>query len=472
MSRSVPPATDSTAFCRRYLAAIAGNGFHAFPIPPAQKRTHWSGWTVWCRIPPRPDQVARWIDKHGRYGLALACGHACLAIDIDEEDGGRAGDLHALATALLGATPLVRIGRAPRRVLVYRVAEAPIPSRRISPAVELIGDRRYVLAHGIHPQLGQPYIWPECAPESLPLAELPAPDAAALANFAEAVAGFYDLPTPSATAPLVVAGGQNGQQGEYDRPRISIARPDARWVLDGRGWVTDGRDAFLTAQVYGAFASGLDSAEAIAATAFERFAAGADLARPKRGGNRRWVHANALAKARALLASSKPRPALRGGMPGIDTRTGLWTPPHKEAFHHAVNAAGAAGGLSPAAVAVSAAMLSYVQGDGSAFASVATLAGRLGLAPDTVKRARRALLNAGFWTAEKVRGGRGHLAHYRPAVTVLAGGPSPNQPPEPANGDRSVHPNNQGGGIHHPPGRAPTDLSSPKRTRVSHEYEV
>jgi len=456
----VPPDFDSADFCRRHLAAIARHGFHAFPIPPACKRTHWSGWTAWCRTPPRPDQVARWIERHGHYGLALACGHACLAIDIDEEDAERAGDLHALAAALLGVTPLVRVGRAPRRVLIYRVADAPIPSRRISPAVELIGDRRYVLAHGIHPQLGQPYIWPECAPELLPLAELPAPNASAFADFTQAVANFYNLSTTLVAAPPSgVARGPIDQVVRPVRPRISDTRPDTRRVHDAHGRVTDGRDALLAAQVYRAFASGLDNAEAIAAAAFQRFAAIADLSRPARDGVRPWGRADALAKARALLASGKPRPALRGGMPRIDIQTGFWTPPRKEAFRHAVNAAGAAGGLSPAAVAVSAAMLTHVQGDGSAFASVATLAGKLGLAPDTVKRARRALLDAGFWTAEQVRGGRGHLAHYRPAAAVLACDPLPNQPPEPANGDRSVHPNNQGGGIHHLPGRAQADLS-------------
>lgn len=443
----VPPATDSVAFCRRHLAAFAGHGFHAFPIPPARKRTHWSGWTAWCRTPPRPDQVARWIEQQGHYGLALACGHAHFAVDIDEEDPGRAGDLHALAAALLGATPLVRIGRAPRRVLIYRVAEAPVASRRLAPAVELIGDGRYVLAHGIHPDLGQPYAWPERAPETVPLADLPAPDAAGLAAFAEAVAGFYDLPTASAAAQPVVATAPIERSGSS---RIRVARPDPRWTLDAHGRVCDGREAYLAAQVYRAYRE-LEphaDAETIAGAAWTRFCDTADLTRPRRDGGRPWRRVDALARAHALLRR-QPIRANRGARRRPD---GFWTGPVLAAFTHVVDARGAAGALSPATVAVSHAMTRLARTTGVCFASPTTLATALGLAVRTVKQARAALVAAGLWRVENNAGGRARGADYRPdpqALVADAASDGPralDAPAEGANGARGAHSNLPVGG--------------------------
>lgn len=443
----IPLAPDSADFCRRHLAAIAANGFHAFPIPPSSKRTHWSGWTRWCRSAPRPDQIARWADEQGHYGLALACGHACLAIDIDDEDVGRAGDLHALASSLLGATPLVRFGRAPRRVLIYRVAGRHVASRRLAPNVELIGDGRYVLAHGIHPDLGRPYVWPERGPESLPLAEVPAPDVEAIAAFAEAVTGFYNLPTSGSVVtpqPLVTA----LQAPSASRPvptRASFARPDPSWVLDASGRVCDGREAYLAAQVYRAYreAEANVDAVAIADTAWARFCATADLTRARRDGGRPWRRPDALAKARALLRRS---PGSLGGSArrGPDS---FWTGPVLAAFTHVVNARAAAGDLPPAAVAVSHAMTSLAHASGVCFASPATLAGGLGLAVRTVKQARAILVAAGLWQVENNTGGRARGADYRPDPDALSAGEMA-ETPSPArrtaknrNGARTAHPN-------------------------------
>ncbi len=76
----------AAAFCATLLTAIAANGYHAFPIPRGTKRTSWKGWTHWCSTPPTAEEIAQWVQKYPRYGIAFACGHACFAVDIDEED--------------------------------------------------------------------------------------------------------------------------------------------------------------------------------------------------------------------------------------------------------------------------------------------------------------------------------------------------------------------------------------------------
>ena len=468
----IPLAPDSTDFCRRHLATIAANGFHAFPIPPSSKRTHWSGWTRWCQSAPRPDQIARWADKQGHYGLALACGHACLAIDIDDEDAGRAGDLHALASALLGATPLVRFGRAPRRVLIYRVAGGNVASRRLAPKVELIGDGRYVVAHGVHPDLGRPYVWPERSPESVPLAEVPAPDAEAIAAFAEAVAGVYDLPTsePVVAPQPLVASLRALAPSRLVPSRASFVRPDPRWVLDASRRVCDGREAYLAAQVYRAFreADGDADAEGIASAAWARFCATADLTRARRDGGRPWRRPDALAKAHALLRRS-PGSSGRSARRGPD---GFWTGPVLAAFAHVVNARAAAGDLPPAAVAVSLAMTSLAHASGVCFASPATLASGLGLGVRTVKQARATLVAAGLWRVENNAGGRARGADYRPDPEALSAGEMADAP-SPArravmngNGARTAHPNLPVGGGATSQDEPRDGTSSPKRIPV------
>ncbi|MRI56839.1 hypothetical protein D8770_23175 [Methylobacterium sp. DB1607] len=80
-----PPAPGATGFCRLHLAAIAAKGNYPFPIWPGTKKTDWNDWPVWCRRPPQPNQIARWRERHGHYGLAIATGYACIAIENDEE---------------------------------------------------------------------------------------------------------------------------------------------------------------------------------------------------------------------------------------------------------------------------------------------------------------------------------------------------------------------------------------------------
>lgn len=422
MITMVPSPFDDACFCQRHLAAIAANGYNSFPIPPAQKRTYWSGWTKWCRTPPREDQVVRWIAKYGHFGLALACGYTCFAIDIDEEDVGRADALHAIASEKLGTTPLVRYGRAPRRVLIYRVATAPIVSRRLTPTVELIGDRKYVLAHGIHPNHGQPYLWAEEGPETFPLAALPAPDAPALLVFADAAARLCNLSeAPRVAMPRPdVAAVAIGRPTQLPSVRISVTRPDARWVVDANGRICDGREAYLSAQIYLAYRelAPQTDANAIATTAWSRFCATVELTRPRRDGRRPWRHADALSKVHALL-KRQPHRAAYSARRRIDA---FWTGPVLAGFAHVVDARGAAGALSPTTVAVSHAMLSLVRTSGVCFASPATLAATLGFAKRTVQHARHVLVAEGLWQVANEQGGRGRGAEYRPCPAALATG--------------------------------------------------
>jgi hypothetical protein len=68
----------------------------------------------------------------------------------------------------LGDTPLVRYGRRPRAMLVYRMA-TPFRSRRVGP-LDAMGSGRQFVAFGIHPITGQPYEWEGASPADTPMA--------------------------------------------------------------------------------------------------------------------------------------------------------------------------------------------------------------------------------------------------------------------------------------------------------------
>ncbi|GJD97700.1 bifunctional DNA primase/polymerase [Methylobacterium iners] len=445
--RRTPVETD---YCALHLANVVANGFHAFFIPLATKAASLKGWQRWNRTPPRSDQVARWIERHGHCGLAIASGFSCLAVDNDEDDPARAAEVNALIVASLGPTPLVRVGRAPRCIHVYRVLGPPIASRRLGPKVELIADKRYFVSHNLHPGTGLPYTWPDRAPENCPLLEVPGVDAAAINAFAVLIAGYYGVPAKLIetvrTSPIDTA---SAVPGAYDTrathsrgpaaTRAAWVRPDPRWVIDAQGRVIDGRETFLACAIYAAFRAGHTSAEAIADAAWTRFAQAADLTRPARDGRKPWTYADSLAKARALVAKGGPRAARR-----ITTvADNFWTPQVLAAFRRVVDARGARGLLSPSAVSVSHAMADHARGSGVCFASPATLAARLGLSVGTVKAARRSLVKASLWRVANNKGGRARGADYSPDPVALHAGDDPSPAdcanPDGGNGDRSAH---------------------------------
>jgi len=110
----------------------------------------------------------------------LLCG-TLIAVDGDILAPELADQVAQLAEAMLGWTPLVRIGRAPKWLRCYR---AEVPLRKMETAelvlpdgakaqVEVLGAGQQFVSHGVHPDTRQPYSWPESTPQGVPLEELP-----------------------------------------------------------------------------------------------------------------------------------------------------------------------------------------------------------------------------------------------------------------------------------------------------------
>jgi hypothetical protein len=80
-------------------------------------------------------------------GVGIVCGPD-VAVDIDIEEPKLPLELERLARARLGDTPALRIGSAPKRLLVYRAA-VPFAGIRRAP-IEVLGLGQQFVAHAIH----------------------------------------------------------------------------------------------------------------------------------------------------------------------------------------------------------------------------------------------------------------------------------------------------------------------------------
>ena len=178
----------SQSFMADYGGRLVDNGYPVIPIMPGSKvpgRHHVGQWTPYpdwarhCDRTTKPFEVDVWQRWPG-CGVGIAAG-AVVGIDIDVLDAALSIQLAALAVEMLGDTPCWRIGRAPKRLLVYR-ATAPFAGRKRHP-LELLARGQQFVAYAVHPDTGQPYAWPEANLLDVPLDRLPAVDEAACHAF-------------------------------------------------------------------------------------------------------------------------------------------------------------------------------------------------------------------------------------------------------------------------------------------------
>jgi hypothetical protein len=165
--------SSETPFFQIYAPAIYANGYTPIPIRPGTKVTRIAKWQLLCSSILAPSDLQDFIDKYPFDSVALVCG-ATLAIDIDSLDETRAAFLQRTAVEMLGPTPLVRVGRYPKRMLLYRSSDPPPRTQRLGD-IEILGSKAYVLAFGIHPQTARPYEWTRGAsPADLRFDQVPA----------------------------------------------------------------------------------------------------------------------------------------------------------------------------------------------------------------------------------------------------------------------------------------------------------
>lgn len=160
----------------RHGPALVDGGFSILPIAPREKypaRHTGQGYVMlsWERYrndPAIPSTVRMW-GMWPECGVGIICGKV-VAVDIDIEDEVLVQRVYGIINKHLGVTPAVRIGREPRKLLVYRT-QTPFRKVRRGP-VEVLGDGQQFVAYGIHPA-GHEYRWPGETLSDLRLDELP-----------------------------------------------------------------------------------------------------------------------------------------------------------------------------------------------------------------------------------------------------------------------------------------------------------
>jgi hypothetical protein len=175
----------------RHGSRLLANGYTILPIAPGGKkpgryqRGAWVDYPEWNRHAERSTtevEVATWSGWPD-CGIGIV-GGGVAAVDIDIlSDPDLALQIEQLARARLGDTPALRIGRAPKRLLVYRTS-APFRGIRRAPLEVLCLGQQFV-AYADHPDTGQPYAWPEEGLAELDLDSLPVIDADMAAAFVE-----------------------------------------------------------------------------------------------------------------------------------------------------------------------------------------------------------------------------------------------------------------------------------------------
>ncbi|GLI94680.1 bifunctional DNA primase/polymerase [Methylocystis echinoides] len=391
--------------CARILRT---NGYRPIPVRRGSKKPCLPKWPLLCArdLPSREleDLARRYADD----SVALAGGNI-VAVDIDSLDEERVAYLKDLTFRVCGETPLIRVGRAPKCALIYRAATAGIRTRRCGD-FEIIADKAYILAFGMHPSTGKPYEWLSASPLTVALTELRAVGDEQIETLIARVKGENGstyTPLGTAIKSTVVT----------TATTIMPVRAGA-WVTNALGMVTDGRDSYLAHLAWKFAQLTPTDVVAIAQKAWLEFSESADLARNRRDGSCQWSYADAFAKAKYLVASNKVARPSRTSSTESGKET-LWTPATKHAFANKIAQAGSYRKLSPSAVRVSNLMLAVVHGSGVCFLSTETIASQTQLAVDTVKKSRRILVEQGFWIRSEAVGGRGIVACYQPNPAVL-----------------------------------------------------
>jgi P4 family phage/plasmid primase-like protien len=192
----------------------------------------WAGYD-WRRHVPTIDDVRGWCLAGANVGIRA---DRFPGVDIDSLDEGLAKSIEDAAIAFLGPAPQ-RMGRYPKRLLMYRTAE-PFSRMRLWIArngenhlVEILGQGQQYLVHGTHPTTRKPYEWDKDLATYGPLTEISREQASAfldhLAELVE-VLGVGKVEREGDGRPLSRVAAEN--QGGLLAPSLDLLREAVRAI--------------------------------------------------------------------------------------------------------------------------------------------------------------------------------------------------------------------------------------------------
>ena len=151
----------------QHADALVNNGWRPLPGYADTKRPSINGWSTYNARQWLPEELKTMIATRGQQEgqvICLAVQREIVAIDLDIEDEGQAKAIEQFFP-ILGITPLIRIGRAPRKLLIFR-NDGSIRSRKLHP-IEIFAGSGEIVGFGYHVKAGRDYQWPIKSPLEL-----------------------------------------------------------------------------------------------------------------------------------------------------------------------------------------------------------------------------------------------------------------------------------------------------------------
>lgn len=161
---------------------LRDNGWRSLiPIANPGKRPLILGWDAWNRTAPADHEVETWGSAYAGAGIGLAYGpDSVLGVDLDFLETSVAAQAATIVQETLGPNDCVRIGRPPKRLLLYRAAPGlSVPGKAFG-GYELFSTSGQTVLFGTHPDTCRPYSWPWLSPEVIGPEDLPVADQVAL----------------------------------------------------------------------------------------------------------------------------------------------------------------------------------------------------------------------------------------------------------------------------------------------------
>lgn len=166
-------------YFRELAPRLIDQGWHAV-VPLLGKRPVVKGWNRYNSESLDREILRDWCDSYSNFNVGLPV-NGFVAVDVDVEQSVTARAIERFADEVLGPTPAVRIGKAPRFLRLYRSPERIRTIRRHP--VEIFGASGLFAAFGTHPITRREYFWPLESPLSLSPSDLPQISALQLRTF-------------------------------------------------------------------------------------------------------------------------------------------------------------------------------------------------------------------------------------------------------------------------------------------------
>lgn len=165
----------SENYMEEYGLKLLDGGYRPIPIMPGTKRPgrydgeKWGELARWTEINAQQVHVDLWSKWPG-CGIGILTGEV-VAVDIDILEPEVAIAVGEVFLKHLGQTELLRIGKSPKALYLYRTNE-PFTKISMQP-IEVLGVGQQFVAYATHPDTGKPYDWPYSAPHETPVDQLP-----------------------------------------------------------------------------------------------------------------------------------------------------------------------------------------------------------------------------------------------------------------------------------------------------------